>query len=108
MHTAYLLVSCRSDLRDTSVVEDDDRTVLAKPVQQQGIDVVHPLAKGLHEDQRHARLPAHAPVGIARLAGLDVLRDDGGVSVNHGATSPPIYRQIPPAPSYTPSPPYPS
>src|SRR5713226_9641346 len=81
MHTAYLLVSCRSDLRNSSVVEDDDRTVLAKPVQQQRIDVVHPLAKVLHEDQGHARLPAQVPVGIAGPAGLDVLRDGGGVSV---------------------------
>src|SRR5260370_26028112 len=99
MHTAYLVVSCRSDLRNTSVGEDDDRTVLAKPVQQQGIDVVHPLAKVLPEDQRHARLPARAPVGIARPAGLDVPRADGGVSVSHAATSPPIDRELPPAPS---------
>jgi hypothetical protein len=34
----------------------------------------------LHEEQGHARLRAHAPVGKARRASLDVLRGGGRVS----------------------------
>jgi hypothetical protein len=33
------------------------------------------LAKVLQKDQGHAPLPAHTPVGVARPADLDVLRD---------------------------------
>src|SRR6266699_3714219 len=83
MHTAYLLVSCRSDLRNSSVVEDDDRTVLAKPVQQQRIDVVHPLAKVLHEDQGHARLPAHVPVRTGQTSTLARAGDSRPLTLYH-------------------------
>ena len=65
------------------VVKDDDRPVLCKSVQQQGIGAVHPLPEVLQEDEGHSSVLAHTPVRIARRTSLDVLRGRGGVSVSH-------------------------
>jgi len=68
---------------DAGIVKNDDRPILCKPVQQQGIGAVHPLPEVLQEDEGHSRVLAHTPVRMARRTSLDVLRGRGGVCVSH-------------------------
>src|SRR5258705_4269730 len=59
--------------RDTRIIEDDDLTLLGKPVQNRRIPVVEVSGEVLVKDKGQAASLAPAPIGKTNAVGLDKL-----------------------------------